>query len=110
MCYTTNVGVECKMKIQEHLQNGSPEVKERCYGYTSEKEKLILESNSYLFLNLLFDQRGGIILHSLKILPNNRWNYRIKKNVNSRFSIVTMNRVAIVVFDLGVVNYLLQIF
>ena len=38
------------------------------------------------------------------------WKYNIRKSVNSDFSIVTMRRIAIVFFELGVVKNLMQKF
>ena len=38
------------------------------------------------------------------------WKYNIRRNVNSDFSIVTMRRVAIIFFELGVVKKGLQKF
>ena len=38
------------------------------------------------------------------------WKYNIRKNVNSYFSIVTMRRVAIIFFELGVVRNFMQKF
>ena len=36
------------------------------------------------------------------------WKYNIRRNVNSDFSIVTMRRVAIMFFELGVVKNFMQ--
>ena len=38
------------------------------------------------------------------------WKYNIRRNVNSDFSIVTMRRVAIIFFELGVVKNFMQKF
>ena len=38
------------------------------------------------------------------------WIYNIRRNVNSDFSIVTMRRVAIIFFELGVVKNFMQKF
>ena len=38
------------------------------------------------------------------------WKYNIRKNVNSDFSIVTICRVAITFFELGVVKKIMQKF
>ena len=38
------------------------------------------------------------------------WKYNIRRNVNSDFSIVTMRRVAIIFFELGVVKHFMQTF
>ena len=38
------------------------------------------------------------------------WKYNIRKNVNSDFPIVTMRRVAIIFFELGVVKNFMQKF
>ena len=39
-----------------------------------------------------------------------RWKYNIRRNANSEFSIVTMRRVAIIIFELGVVKNFMQKF
>ena len=39
-----------------------------------------------------------------KILELQSWKYNIRRNANSDFSIVTMRRVAIIFFELGVVK------
>ena len=38
------------------------------------------------------------------------WNYNIRRNVNSGFSVVTMRRVAIIFFEWGVVKGFMQKF
>ena len=38
------------------------------------------------------------------------WKHNIKRNVNSDFSVVTMRRVAIIFFELGVVKHFMQKF
>ena len=38
------------------------------------------------------------------------WKYNIRKNVNSGFSIVTIRRVAIIFFELGVIHKFMQTF
>ena len=38
------------------------------------------------------------------------WKYNIRRKVNSDFSIVTMRRVAIIFFELGVVKKFMQTF
>ena len=38
------------------------------------------------------------------------WKYNIRRNANSEFSIVTMHRVAIIIFELGVVKNFMRKF
>ena len=45
-----------------------------------------------------------------KTVLNKPWKHNIKRNVNSDFSIVTMRRVAIIFFELGVVKHFMQKF
>ena len=46
-------------------------------------------------------------IHQKQVVP---WKYNIRRNVNADFSIVTMRRVAIIFFELGVVKNLMQKF
>ena len=47
---------------------------------------------------------------SVFVISVETWKYNISKNVNSDFSIVTMRRVAIIFFELGVVKNFMQTF
>ena len=38
------------------------------------------------------------------------WNYNTRRNINSGFSVVTMRRVAIIIFELGVVKNVMKKF
>ena len=41
-------------------------------------------------------------------MPRIPWNYNVRRNANSGFSIVTMHRVAIIFIELGVAKLFMQ--
>ena len=47
---------------------------------------------------------------SVFVISVETWKYNISKNINSDFSIVTMRRVAIIFFELGVLKNFMQTF
>ena len=36
------------------------------------------------------------------------WNYNIRRNVSSGFSVTTMREIAVIIFELGVVKHFMQ--
>ena len=56
---------------------------------------------------MMISEKNLFSNYFFKAIP---WKYIIRRNVNSDFSIVTMRRVAIIFFELGVVKNFMQTF
>ena len=77
----------------------------------SSKDEMLMQFKRWLRIALFFD---GLVFLNLKgdipICSLDPWKYSVRRNVNSDFSIVTMRRVAIIFFELGVVKNSMQKF
>ena len=66
--------------------------------------------NKTLRLNNLKTRTAMNVKISVFVISVETWKYNISKNINSDFSIVTMRRVAIIFFELGVLKNFMQTF
>ena len=76
------------------------------------KQSLIMSSREKLKIDGRCFSNDLELKHRLlkKKLSDISWKYNIRRNVSSEFSIATMRRVAIIFFELGVVNNFMQTF
>ena len=66
--------------------------------------------NKTLRLNNLKTRTAMNVKISVFVISVETWKYNISKNINSDFSIVTMRRVAIIFFELGILKNFMQTF